>query len=101
MLLPKGVCTVPKTLSDLFLGNIPLCERSIPTGSALQRLSKRLALQEEKLYETLDEDGKAQLDQILNTQLEMDSVTAEENFILGFRLGVRLMVECLSEGSEF
>lgn len=30
-----------------------------------------------------------------DTQQEMDCVTAEENFIMGFRLGVRIMVECL------
>ena len=91
---------MPKTLRDLFLGNILPCERSMPSGSPLQRLSRRLAQQEEKLAETLDEDGKAQLEAILNTQLEMDSATAEENFILGFRLGVRIMAECLSEGGE-
>ena len=86
---------MPKTLSDLFLGNILLCERSIPSSSPLRKLSKRLAQQEEKLAETLDEEGKAQLDAILNTQLEMDSAIAEENFVLGFRLGVRIMAECL------
>ena len=91
---------MPKTLSDLFLGNIPLCEHSIPSTSPLRRLSNRLAQQEEKLSETLDEDCKAQLDQILNTQLEMDGVTTEENFILGFRLGVRLMAECLGGEEE-
>ena len=88
---------MPKTLRDLFLGNFLLCERSMPNGSPMQRISKRLAQQEEKLAESLDEEGKAQLDAILNTQLEMDSLTAEENFILGFRLGVRIMAECLGE----
>ena len=91
---------MPKTLRDLFLGNILPCERSMPSGSPIKRLSKRLAQQEEKLAEELDEEGKAQLDAILNTQLEMDSATAEENFLLGFRLGVRIMAECLSEGGE-
>ena len=27
----------------------------------------------------------------------IDSITALENFILGFRLGVRLMAECMDE----
>ena len=91
---------MPKTLRDLFLGNILPCERSMPSGSPIKRLRKQLAQQEEKLSESLDEEGKAQLSEILNTQLEMDSATAEENFILGFRLGVRIMAECLSEGGE-
>ena len=89
-----------KTLRDLFLGNILPCERSMPNGSPQQRLSRRLAQQEETLAATLDEDGKVQLGKILNTQLEMDSATAEENFILGFRLGVRIMAECLGEGDD-
>ena len=84
-----------KTLRDLFFGNILPCERSLSNPSPLRRLSKRLAQQEEKLAQELDEDGKVQLSAILDTQLEMDSATAEENFILGFRLGVRLMAECL------
>ena len=91
---------MPKTLRDLFLGNILPCERSMPSGLPIKRLSKRLAQQEEKLAESLGEEGKAQLGELLNTQLEMDSATAEENFILDFRLGVRIMAECLSEGGE-
>ena len=91
---------MPKTLRDLFLGNILPCERSMPNTSPIKRLSRRLAQQEEKLAETLDEEGKAQLGEILNTQLEMDNATAEENFTLGFRLGVQIMAECLSEGGE-
>ena len=91
---------MPKTLRDLFLGNILPCERPMPSTSPIKRLSRRLAQQEEKLSETLDEEGKAQLVEILNTQLEMDSATAEENFILGFRLGVRIMAECLGGEEE-
>lgn len=30
------------------------------------------------------------LDQLVKAQNEVDSITARENFILGFRLGVRL-----------
>lgn len=41
-------------------------------------------------------EEKALLEDILKTQQDMDGVTAEENFILGFRLGVRLMTECLT-----
>ena len=31
---------------------------------------------------------------------EIDSITAMENFILGFRLGVQLMAECLTGGED-
>ena len=91
---------MPKTLRDLYLGNIPLCERALPASSPLRRLSRHLEQQKEQLDQQLDEEGKARLNAILDTLLEMDGVTAEENFILGFRLGVRLMAECLTEGGE-
>ena len=53
------------------------------------------------MKERLDEEEKALLEDILKTQQDMDSVTAEENFILGFRLGVQLMAECLTgEGDD-
>ena len=72
----------------------------MPSGTPIKRLSKRLAQQEEKLAEQLDQDSKTQLSEIVNTQLEMDSATAEENFILDFQLGVRIIAECLTEGDE-
>jgi len=31
---------------------------------------------------------------------EIDSITVMENFILGFRLGVRLMAECMDEDGD-
>jgi len=39
--------------------------------------------------------------EVVNTgsesQHEIDSITALENFVLGFRLGVRMMAECMDE----
>lgn len=37
------------------------------------------------------------LDQLVKAQNEVDSIIACENFILGLRLGVRLMAECMDE----
>nr|WP_325243346.1 DUF6809 family protein [uncultured Oscillibacter sp.] len=33
----------------------------------------------------------------MGTHHEINSITAKEYFILGFRLGVRLMAECMDE----
>ena len=48
-----------------------------------------------QLTERLDEDGKTILAKLIESQHEIDSITALENFILGFRLGARLMAECM------
>ena len=47
--------------------------------------------------ELLSEEGQQTLTRFIRTQHEINSITATENFILGFRLGARLMVECMDE----
>ena len=37
------------------------------------------------------------LTKLIRSQHEINSITAIENFILGFRLGVRIMAECMDE----
>ena len=37
------------------------------------------------------------LTKLIRSQHDIDSITALENFILGFRLGVRMMAECMNE----
>lgn len=85
-----------KTLKALYYGNLALFDHPLPSGSPMRKLSAHLTQCETKLKELLNEDGKTQLEDLLQTQQEMDSVTAEENFILGFRLGVQIMAECLN-----
>lgn len=85
-----------KTLKDLYYGNLTLFDHSIPRGSPMRRLSAHLTQCETKLKERLDSEEKVMLEDLLKTQQDMDGVTAEENFILGFRLGIRLMAECLT-----
>lgn len=85
-----------KVLKDLFYGDLSPSDRSMPKGSAMHRLSTKLCKCEETLAELLDGESKEQLEALTRAQWEMDCLTAEENFILGFRLGVRLMAECLT-----
>ena len=84
-----------KVLKDLFNGDLSLSDRPMPKGSEMYKLSTRLCKCEETLAQELDEPEKAQLEVLTRTQWELNFLTAEENFILGFRLGVQIMVECL------
>lgn len=45
--------------------------------------------------EQLGETEQGTLTKLIRSQQEIDGITATENFILGFRLGLRLMVECM------
>ena len=85
-----------KILKNLYYGNLALFDHAIPSGSPMRKLSAHLTQCEAELREQLKEDKATLLEDILKTQQDMDTVTAEENFILGFRLGVQLMAECLT-----
>ena len=84
-----------KVLKDLFNGDLSLSDHPMPKGSEMYKLSARLCKCEETLAQGLDEPEKAQLEVLTRTQWELNCLTAEENFILGFRLGVQIMAECL------
>ena len=86
-----------KTLEDFYYGNIVPCERQMTHGSELKRAADRIARYESQLTEQLDETERAILAKLVRSQHEIDRITALENFILGFRLGARLMAECMDE----
>ncbi len=52
---------------------------------------------EKQLTEQLDETGQAVLAKLIESQQEIDSITALENFILGFRLGAKITMECMDD----
>ena len=86
-----------KTLEDFYYGNITPNTQDMAPNSELKRAADRVARFENQLTEQLDETGQAILEKLIESQHEIDSITALENFILGFRLGVRLMAESMDE----
>ena len=85
------------TLEDLYYGNITPGAQQIAPNSELKRATDRVARFEGQLTERLDEDGQTILAKLIESQHEVDSITALENFILGFRLGARLVAECMDD----
>ena len=85
------------TLEDLYYGNITPGAQQMAPNSELKRAADRVARFESQLTERLDEDGQTILTKLVESQHEIDSITALENFILGFRLGARLMAESMDE----
>jgi len=86
-----------KTLEDLYYGNINPGEQQMAPDSELKRATDRVARYESQLSEQLDEAEQTILTKLIRSQHEIDSITALENFILGFRLGVRIMAECMDD----
>ena len=85
------------TLDDLYYGNITPGVQQIVPNSELKRATDRVARFEDQLTERLDEDGQAILAKLIESKDEIESITARENFILGFRLGARITMECMDE----
>ena len=86
-----------KTLEDFYYGNITPNTQDMAPNSELKRAADRVARFEKQLTEQLDETGQAILEKLIEAQQEIDSITALENFVLGFRLGVRMMAESMDD----
>ena len=83
------------TLEDLYYGNITPNAQDMAPNSELKRATDRVARFENQLTEQLDEAGQSVLAKLIESQHEIDSITALENFILGFRLGAKIVMECM------
>ena len=86
-----------KTLEDLYYGNITPNAQDMAHHSELRRATDRVTRFENQLMERLDEAGQTILAKLIESQQEIDSITALENFILGFRLGAKLTMEGMDE----
>ena len=85
------------TLEDLYYGNITPGTQQIAPNSELKRAVDRVARFESQLTERLDEAGQTILAKLMESKDEAESITALENFILGFRLGAKITMECMDE----
>ena len=85
------------TLENLYFGKITPNEQDITPGSVLADAMGRAEQCEERLTARLEGEEKTLLLRLLNAENEIGSTMALENFILGFRLGVRIILEALDE----
>ena len=85
------------TLEDLYYGNITPGVQQIAPNSELKKATDRVARFESQLTERLDEDGQTILAKLVESKDEIENITALENFILGFRLGARLIAESMDD----
>ena len=83
------------TLEDLYYGNITPNTQDMAPNSELKRATDRVTRFENQLTERLDEAGQAVLAKLIESQQEINSINAMENFILGFRLGAKIVMECM------
>ena len=88
------------TLENLYFGNITPNDQTVKSGTALKKAMEQSAECEEKLTALLEDKEKTLLLRLINAENEIGSTMALENFILGFRLGMRLAVEGLLDSDD-
>ena len=86
-----------KFLEDFYYGNLAPADQEMVPNSELHRAVGKAADCAEQLMKKLDEAERNILGRLIEAQFTIDSITAEENFILGFRLGIRMMLECMDD----
>ena len=85
------------TLENLYYGNITPNDQQVRPGTLLARAMDQSAECEKKLTDLLDDDAQTLLLNLVNAENEIGSTLAMENFIMGFRLGVPLILEAPDE----
>ena len=85
------------TLEDLYYGNITPGVQQIVPNSELKRATDRVARFESQLTERLGEAERTILAKLMESKDEVERLTGLENFILGFRLGAKITMECMDE----
>ena len=78
-------------LEELYYGNTTPCDRQIRSGTSLMKAMEC----EEKLPKLPAGEAHSLLLRLINAENEIGSTLTLENFILGFRLGSRLILESL------
>ena len=86
-----------ETLEDLYYGNITPYDRQIRSGTSLMKAMEQSQECKEQLAKLLEGEAHSLLLRLINAENEISSTLALENFILGFRLGARLILEALDE----
>ena len=95
VLLTKEAAHMRDMLENLYFGNITPNDQNVRSGTALKKAMEQSAECEEKLIALLEDKEKTLLLRLINAENEIGSTMALENFILGFRLGVRMILESL------
>ena len=95
VLLTKEAAHMRDMLENLYFGNITPNDQNVRSGTALKKAMEQSAECEEKLTALLEDKEQTLLLRLINAETEIGSTMALENFILGFRLGVRMILESL------
>ena len=70
---------------------------SISTAPEYQKLKALADRNEDLLKETLSDEQKELLDKLIESMTDISSISERDMFIVGFRLGVKLMIDVMKD----
>ena len=84
-----------RVLSDLWYGNIAPNERTKPRNGEYRKLLQTLSNLREQIRTTLSPEYRQLLDEYEGIYTTINAQSEEDAFIIGFRLGAKIMLEVL------
>ena len=84
-------------LNDLWYGNVPFSERGLHRGSPGHKALHEATEAESNLLKLLNEEQKELLKVYDDAYSKMLGICECESFSIGFRVGVRLMLDALND----
>ncbi len=86
-----------KIIEDLYFGRISPYEMSISATPEYQKLKVLADRNEELLRESLSDEQKELLEKLIETVTDISSISERDMFINGFRLGMKLMMDVMTD----
>lgn len=87
-------------LKDFFHGNLAHADQQMMPGSDVTRAVANLSDAENMLARAFPQELQPLMERFMEAQGKMDVIMAEANYIVGFRIGARLMMEILDDAHE-
>ena len=86
-----------KIIEDLYFGRISPYEMNISATPEYQKLKTLADRNENLLRESLSDEQKELLDKFIEAVTDISSISERDMFINGFRLGVKLMTDVMTD----
>ena len=84
-------------LDDLYWGNIVPTDKTVKENSEYRMLQKKDGELDKRLRETLTQEQKDIMKEQELIRVEMMSMTEQDMFISGFRIGARMVLDVLGK----
>ena len=86
-------------LEDLYLGDVHPSERSFNKNSQYAKALNEVVKAGDDLIDTLTEKQKEMFEDYMTAQREVNVLTDCETFCYAFKLGAKIMMDVLTEGT--